>query len=148
MYANHVAIYHETNVETQSQQRLIVLLYEGAIRFAEHAAQAIAQGDIPQRGMMINRASRIVHELRNALDHEVGGELAERLAALYDFVDRQLALANVGNDAKPLRAAIEVLSTLLAGWRKAIDCLEQAPPPLPAAAPASIAEHAGLSLRA
>lgn len=135
MERNYAEQYVQTNVATVPQERLIVLLYEGAIRFAQAAVVAIEQGDVPERGRQVDRAVRIVHELRSALDMEAGGEVAQRLAALYDFVADRLVSANAQASAPDVNAAIRVMSTLLVAWRRALQPDAQAAAPSPAVGP-------------
>lgn len=113
--------YKSTHVQTGSAEKLIVLLYEGAMRFCLEAQRAIGDGtrsNIPARSHALMRAKRIVQELNNSLDHEVGGELAGRLASLYDYVEYELTLANLENDPAHIERASRVLAVLLESWQR------------------------------
>ncbi len=115
---NAVDQYRTNHVETVSKERLVVMLYEGAIRFADEAQQAIASGDIPRRGTQINRALSIVQELNNSLDHSVAPELTQQLAALYEYVEFELSEANRINEAAHVKNALRILRTLLVSWKR------------------------------
>jgi len=110
--------YKSTHVETGSAEKLIVLLYEGALRFCGEAHRAMVADDIPARSRSLTRAKRIVQELNNALDHEVGGEIAARLAALYEFVEHRLTLANLDHDRQAVADAQHILRILLESWER------------------------------
>lgn len=110
--------YKSTHVETGSAEKLIVLLYEGALRFCDEARRAIDDGDIPARANKLGRAKRIVQELRNSLDHEVGGEIAERLESLYEFVEHRLTVANLDHDHQAIDDATQILGILLESWQR------------------------------
>ena len=112
-----IASYREHAVSTQSRGRLIVLLYEGAIKFLKLAIQAIEAGQVAEKGKYIRKALAIVHELESSLDMETSGEVALNLRRLYDFMDRHLAEANVKHDPQRIRDVIALLEDLNAGWK-------------------------------
>ncbi|HMN69474.1 MAG TPA: flagellar export chaperone FliS [Bdellovibrionales bacterium] len=116
--------YKETSVQSASKEKLLLLLYEGAIRFMKQAAIAIDKKDIAGRGMNIGRAFDIVNELNNTLNHEAGGAIASNLEQLYMFVSEQLTKCNATGQKKPLEDAIKVMETLYSGWVEAIEKLK------------------------
>lgn len=119
MSLQHAVDQYRTNhVETVSKERLVVMLYEGALRFMDEAQQAIAGGDIPRRGNQINRALSIVQELNNSLDHGVAPDLTRQLAALYEYVEFELSEANRLNESRHIGNAARVLRTLLNSWKR------------------------------
>jgi flagellar secretion chaperone FliS len=117
--------YKETSVQSASKEKLLLLLYEGAIRFMKQASIAIDKKDIAGRGMNIGRAFDIVNELNNTLNHEVGGEIAKNLEQLYMFVTDQLTKCNASGQKKPLEDAIKVMETLYSGWVEAIEKMKR-----------------------
>ncbi len=111
-----IAAYKSGQVSYAGPLRIVVLLYEGAVRFTR---QALARFDEPaMRGHGIGRAHRIVSELLATLDHEKGGEVARNLDELYHFVLDSLTRANSQGRAQSLEESIDVLERLLAGWRE------------------------------
>jgi flagellar protein FliS len=107
----------ETGVAAASPQRLVVMLYDGAIKAIYSARAALARGDIAGRGAAISKAIAIVDEgLRPALDLEAGGEIAANLAALYDYIVSRLLYANLKQDEPSLDAAAQLLSELKSAW--------------------------------
>jgi flagellar protein FliS len=106
----------ETGVAAASPHKLILMLFDGAIMALGTAQRQMAEGDIPAKGQSISKAIEIItNGLRASLDLEAGGELAERLHALYDYMTVRLLHANLHNDT----AAIEEVSRLLGELRSA-----------------------------
>ena len=99
-----------------SPSRLIVMLYDEALKNLETATAAIERGDIETRCHAINRTVEIVCHLYLTLDTQQGGEIAEKLGAIYRFVLARLPRANVANDAEPAREAIRLLTPMRASW--------------------------------
>ncbi len=113
---NSINQYQNVQVMTADGVRLIVMLYEGVIRFNKLAKEAIENKDICSRGNYINRSMAIVSELINSLDMERGGEIATSLLNLYEFSMHQLTMANINNDTVPLDAVNRVITELKGGW--------------------------------
>ena len=74
-------------------------------------------GDIAGKGLYIGKASSVVGELLSSLNMEAGGEIAENLSRLYDFVMDRLISANMKNDQKALDEAEKVLDLLRSAWK-------------------------------
>lgn len=117
--------YKTTSVQSASKEKLLLMLYEGAIRFIKQAILAVEKKDIAGRGLNIGRAYDIVVELSNTLNFEAGGDLAKNLEQLYMFVTEQLTKANVKNDKKPLEDALKIMETLYTGWVGAVEKLKR-----------------------
>jgi flagellar protein FliS len=111
-----VESYRRTEVESRTPIELVVLLYDGAIRFTQEARDAMTRRDILARGAAVSRALAIIAELQSTLDVERGGSLATSLDALYDFVCGRLMDASSRQDVGPLDEALRVLTTLRDGW--------------------------------
>lgn len=117
--------YKTTSVQSASREKLLLMLYEGAIRFIKQAILALDKKDIAGRGMNIGRAYDIVMELSNTLNFEVGGDLAKNLEQLYMFVTEQLTKANAKGDRKALEDALKIMETLQTGWVEAVEKLKK-----------------------
>ncbi len=118
--------YKATSIQSASREKLLLMMYEGAIKFVKLAITAVEKKDIASRGENIGRAFDIVLELNNTLDHKVGdGELAKQLEQLYMFITDQFTKANINNDAKPLQEALKILETLYQGWKQAVEQLKK-----------------------
>lgn len=118
--------YKTTSVQSASKEKILLMLYEGAIRFTKLAITAAEEKKIADRGQNIGRAYDIVLELNNTLDHKIGGEVAVKLEQLYMFITDQYQQANITGDPKYLRDALKILETLFDGWNKAVEQLKKA----------------------
>ena len=108
--------YRKNQISTSSQGRLILMMYEGAIKFTTLAGESMTKGDLANQGKYIQKAHDIVNELSLALDFKKGGDVAPRLESLYQFALSQLTLANIKSDIKPLQAVLNILNPLLEAW--------------------------------
>lgn len=117
--------YKATAVTSASREKLLLMMYEGAIKFAKKAATACEQKQIAERGFNIGKTYDIVMELANTLDHSVGGDIAKNLEQLYMYILDQLTKSNISGDPAPIRNAIKILETLHEGWAGAIEKLKK-----------------------
>jgi flagellar protein FliS len=107
----------ETAVQTADPHQLILMLYDGALLALAEATVAIEQTDVPKRAKSISHAIAIIHDgLHASLDMESGGELATRLAALYDYMVERLTQANATNNAAAVQEVSGLLRTLREAW--------------------------------
>ncbi len=113
-----VAAYQENSVATQSRSRIIVLLYEGAIKFMKQAILALEQQDYEAKGRYIAKAQDIINELNAVLNMEVGGEIAKNLRSLYVFMDTYLSKANSQRDIEMLNDVINIMEELNQAWKE------------------------------
>jgi len=114
---NGIGTYQQTAVATQSRGRLIVMLYDGAIKFLKLADKELAAGNFAAKGQYINRAQDIINELNAVLDMEAGGEIAQNLRKLYVFMGRHLSRANVKRDPQMIQEVITLLEELNQSWK-------------------------------
>ncbi len=117
--------YKETSITSASREKLLLMMYEGAIKFTKKAMQDLEQKNIPGKCENIGRAYDIILELNNTLDHKVGGDLAAQLEQLYMFMTEQLAKANIHNDMSALQSVLKLLETLYEGWKQAVDKIKK-----------------------
>lgn len=113
--------YKTNQIATASPEQILLMLYDGAIKFARLASQAIDQNDMATKGKYVGKAMAIVSEFSNSLNFEIGGEIAENLDALYTYMLRELSKANVNNDKAPIEAVIAMLADLRETWAQAIE---------------------------
>ena len=107
----------ETGVAAASPQRLIVMLYDGALAALAEARAHIMAGRTAQKGRAIGKAISIVDEgLKAALDVSQGGDIARSLMQLYDYVSRRLLIANLRDDVALIDEANQLLSELRGAW--------------------------------
>jgi len=108
--------YLQTAVETAHPARLVVMLYDGAIRFLLQAQEAMTQRNYEQQNHYLQKAQRILAELISSLDFSKGGEVAENLFRIYTYLYNQLVQANLGDDPSKVQHAIALLSELREAW--------------------------------
>jgi flagellar protein FliS len=114
-----LAQYQNTQISTSNPEKILLMLYDGAIKFTRLAIDRLAKGDIAAKGLNISKAQAIVAELMNTLDHEAGGDMAARLEQLYIYLINEYVNANINNTAQPLENALGILSTLRDTWVEA-----------------------------
>lgn len=117
--------YKTTSVQSASKEKVLLMLYEGAIRFTKLAIKAAEEKKIAERGYNIGRAYDIIMELNNTLDHKVGGEVAVNLEQLYMFIMEQYTRANISGNPEPLKASLKIIENLYEGWQGAIEKLKK-----------------------
>jgi flagellar protein FliS len=110
--------YKATQVNTANQEKLVLMMYDGAIKFVEIAKKKLQENDIAGKGVYISKAEAVISELMASLSMEQGGEIASSLEKLYAFMNRQLRIANVNKDIKPLDIVLKILGELREAWTK------------------------------
>jgi flagellar secretion chaperone FliS len=112
-----IAEYKQNAVETQTPGRIVVLLYEGAVKFLRQAVAELEARRFVEKGQYIGKAVAILEELNGSLDMEVGGEIAQNLRQLYFFMIRRLNQANFDRNPEIIREVITLLEQLNSGWK-------------------------------
>ena len=116
--------YKTASVQSANKEKILLLLYEGAIRFVKRSMQAIDENDLAERGLNIGKAYDIIMELNNTLNHEVGKDIASNLEQLYIYMGDQLTQANITGKRENLENVLKLLITLHEGWTQAIESLK------------------------
>lgn len=114
-YANN---YVETAVSEASPHKLVAMLYEGAIKNLNLAKVFIEHKEFGKKSVHINKALSIIDALRNGVDLEVGGQVAENLYSLYDFCYRRTFEASSKNDAAMVYEVVEIIIGLNESWNQ------------------------------
>jgi len=114
---NGITAYQDNAVTTQSKGRLIVMLYDGAIRFLRLAIKEMENKNYEAKGRYINRAVDILNELNVVLDMDAGGEIASNLRKLYVFMINRLSQANIKCDPQIVRDVIKLMEELNSSWK-------------------------------
>ena len=113
--------YKQNEISTSDQGKLILMMYDGAIKNLKLAIENMKVKDIANKGTHIRKTRDIINELSLALDVEKGGKVAESLEKLYQFILFQLTLANIKpTDQTPMTKALGILSTLQSAWQEII----------------------------
>ncbi|WP_168013458.1 flagellar export chaperone FliS [Halomonas salinarum] len=108
----------ESSVMSASPHQLISMLFDGAQASIRKARIHMQDGNVAEKGLAISKALDIVYNgLQSSLDAEKGGEIAERLWSLYDYVARLLIEANLRNDPERLDEASVLLESIGSAWR-------------------------------
>jgi flagellar protein FliS len=106
----------QSAVDGASPHQLIALLFDGALDRIASAKGAMARGDIATQGSLIGKSITIIDNMRASLDHEQGGELSQRLASLYDYMERRLLEASTTGDQSILDEVSGLLREIKSGW--------------------------------
>ncbi|WP_404361743.1 flagellar export chaperone FliS [Marinobacter sp.] len=106
----------QTSITDADPHKLIHLLYSGALERINMAKARMQAKDFAGKGKLISKAIEIVGGLRSFLDFEKGGELAQRLEALYEYMERTLFEANARNDVAKLDEVAGLLRQIKEGW--------------------------------
>ncbi|MCL5097771.1 MAG: flagellar export chaperone FliS [Candidatus Omnitrophica bacterium] len=125
--ANHInhgqpwQSYRQISTQTATSGQLVVMLYDGAIRFLERALSGFSCQDPLEFNLTINnnvlRAQAIISELNSSLDQKQGGQIAITLHRLYDYMDRCLSESNCRKSQDGIQAALRHLTVLRDAWR-------------------------------
>jgi flagellar secretion chaperone FliS len=116
----------QTNVATADPHQLILMLFDGALLSINSAAVALESNDVPGKIKHITKAIEIIGMgLKASLDLTAGGELAERLDALYDYMTNRLVYANAFNTDAPLTEVAGLLRDLRDAWSQISDATQQ-----------------------
>lgn len=121
MTPNGYAAYkHAVINTTHSKEEILLMLYQGAVRFVRFARMGIEEKSAKIRGENISKVLGILTELDCALDREAGGEMVENLADLYRYMMDRLTHANVKDDREALNEVERLLTELKDGFEGAL----------------------------
>ena len=133
-YTNPYSVYKETGVKTASQGKLIVMLYEEAVKQLTNASELFEDAVISPRNIeALNKAivktQEIITELMVSLDMERGGDIAKNLMSLYVFFNEELVKANIARDKKKIDSVQKMMADLLSACQTAAESTVQVAPP-------------------
>ena len=132
-YQNAYAAYQKTNVNTASQGRLVVLLYEGAVKHLKAALNLfgpddkLKPGDIEQFGIHLQKTQAIITELQVSLDMEKGGDIARNLMSLYVYFNEELMDATISQNKSKIEFVLNKVDELAGAWRTIANSTANAP---------------------
>lgn len=113
-------------VLTAAPEQLQLMLYDGCIRFALQARDAIEKKDYETSYERLTRAQHIIIEMRNGLNRDVNPELCDRVASIYGFLYRKLIDASVNRDVQAIDDALKVLRIERETWQILVDKVNKA----------------------
>lgn len=108
-------------VMTATPEQLHLMLYDGCIRFATQAREAIEAKDFERSFDRLTRARKIITEMQNGLNHEVNPDLCDRVASIYGFLYHKLLQANINRSMEDIDDALRVLKIERDTWRLLVD---------------------------
>ncbi|RME39514.1 MAG: flagellar export chaperone FliS [Deltaproteobacteria bacterium] len=117
--------YQQNQVTQATPEQILIMLYDAAIRNTVRAIEGLANQDLVAKAEGISKAMHIITTFSDTLDHQIGGEIAENLDALYNYMVRELSTANLNNDPAPLKNVEMLLRDLRATWVEAIDIYQK-----------------------
>ena len=128
-YGQYQKAYKKASVNTMDQQKLIIMLYDGAIRNINMAVEKMREGNIEKSHSGLVKSKSIVAELMNSLNMEKGGDVAKNLQSLYSYMFGMLIDANVKKDPEPALVVVGLLKELRGAWSTIGDANKVAPSP-------------------
>lgn len=115
----------KTKIQTASREQLVLMLYDGAMRFCDEGKVAILTKDYERAHDRLIRSQNIVLELLYALDRKAGGAVADNLAELYQYCYQCLVSANISHEAAKCDECRAILLKLRDAWKEAVDKLKE-----------------------
>lgn len=112
--------YKQTQMDTTPKEQILVMLYDGAVRFLNLAKEGFAENNVEKIHNNLIKVQNIITEFETSLDMEAGGEFAQNLFALYEFMSRQLVEANIRKDPAALDIVIKHMTELRDTWKQAV----------------------------
>ncbi len=120
-YNKYIKQYQTSNITTATPEKLMILLFDGALQFLQKAKNAIAEGNLKERAENIDGARKILRELMRTIDLENGNNVAKSLFKLYNRMTMNLIKANVTRKSELIDIVIEDLTNIRWGFQKAIE---------------------------
>jgi flagellar protein FliS len=118
---NAHATYQTVQITTTDRGRLLLMMYEGAIKFLKQSKAGLEEKDIAKFCRFLNKGQAIIAELMNTLDHEKGGTIARDLDRLYDFMLFYLSEANLYRDGERITKVIGLVEMIYSAYKEIIE---------------------------
>lgn len=116
---NPYSQYQENQLKTVTPGKLILMAYDGAIRFARTAAEKMKEGKLDEQSANITKTQNIILELISSLDMKIDPQLADNLYSLYTYMFDRLTHSNVNDDLGALDETIQILGEMRSAWAEA-----------------------------
>lgn len=122
MYGKNAhSTYQTVQITTTDRGRLLLMMYEGAIKFLKQSKAGLEEKDIAKFCRFLSKGQAIIAELMNTLDFEKGGTIARDLDRLYDFMMFYLSEANLYRDGERITKVIGLIETIYSAYREIIE---------------------------
>lgn len=113
--------YTSVQISTVDRGRLLLMMYDGGLKFLNHAKEGLIAKDIPKFARFLSKAQAIIAELMHTLDFDKGGQIATDLDRLYDFMLYYLTEANLQKDPEKVQRVINLMETIANAYREIIE---------------------------
>jgi len=113
--------YQNVQVTTIDRGKLLLMMYDGALKFLGHAKDGLEAKDVQKFARFLSKSQAIIAELMNTLDFERGGEIARDLDRLYDFMLFYLTEANIQKDATKIVRVMDLIEIIAGAYREIIE---------------------------
>lgn len=120
-YAKYIKQYQTSNVTTATPEKLMIMLFDGALQFLQKAKNAILENNLKERSENIDGARKIIRELMRTIDLENGNDVSKSLFRLYNKMAMNLIKANVHRSVEMVEEVIEDMTNIRWGFQKAIE---------------------------
>ncbi len=120
-YNKYIKQYQTNNITTATPEKLMIMLFDGALQFLQKAKTAIEEKNLQERAINIESARKIVRELMRTIDLENGNDVSKSLFRLYNKMAMKLIKANVSRNADLIDEVIEDMTNIRWGFQKAIE---------------------------
>lgn len=120
-YEKYIKQYQTSNITTATPEKLMILLFDGALQFLQKAKNAIAEKNMHEKSVNIEGARKIIRELMRTIDLENGNDVSKNLFRLYNKMAMNLIKANVQRNIEKIDEVIEDITNIRWGFQKAIE---------------------------
>ena len=120
-YSKYIKQYQTSNITTATPEKLMIMLFDGAIQFLQKAKTAIAEKNLQERATNIESARKIVRELMRTIDLENGNDVSKALFRLYNKMAMKLIKANVSKNSELVDEVLNDMINIRWGFLKAIE---------------------------
>ena len=120
-YNKYIKQYQASNINTATPEKLMILLFDGALQFLQKAKVAIEEKNLKERAENIDDARKIIRELMRTIDLENGNDVSKQLFRLYNKMAMNLIKANVQRNSAKIDEVIEDITNIRWGFQKAIE---------------------------
>jgi len=120
-YNKYIKQYQTSNITTATPEKLMIMLFDGAIQFLQKAKTAIEEKNFQERSTNIELARKIIRELMRTIDLENGNDVSKSLFRLYNKMAMKLIKANVSKNSQMIEEVVTDLTNIRWGFQKAID---------------------------
>lgn len=108
--------YKDSQITSATPGETVLMLYDGILRFLRAAIVSLENGEIPEKANLIVKVVNIIDYLQSCLDKEQGGEIAENLDRLYEYMMIELTMANLKNDMEKMNAVMRLVQPIRDAW--------------------------------